>query len=70
MYVYIKAVLREGAPNSQYREVDIRQLRLDEILKRFNDGYIHLVHSNVTSPFYVPINDLRGMELPYGLNKF
>lgn len=70
MYVYIKAVLREGAPNSQYKEVDIRQLRLDEILKRFNDGYIHLVHSNVISPFYVPINDLRSMELPYGSNKF
>ncbi len=70
MYVYIKAVLREGAPNSQYREVDIRQLRLSDILKRFVDGYIHLTHSNVTSPFFVPINDLRGMELPYGENPF
>ena len=70
MYVYIKAVLREGAPNSQYKEVDIRQLRLSEILKRFVDGYIHLSHTNVNTPFYVPINDLRGMELPYGSNPF
>lgn len=70
MYIYVKAVLREGAPNSQYKEVDVRQLRLSDILKQYVDGYIQLEHTKVISPFYVPINDLRGMELPYGNNTF
>lgn len=70
MYIYVKAVLREGAPNSQYKEVDVRQLRLSDLLKKYVDGYIHLEHSKVISPFFVPINDLRSMELPYGNNPF
>lgn len=70
MYSYIKAVLRQRGNNGQYKEVNVRNLRLDQILNQYIDGYIELIHSQVISRFYVPLNDLRSMELPYGNNTF
>ncbi len=70
MYIYVTAMLKERGANSQYQTVDVRQMRLDQILARYLDGWIELENTLIQDHFFVSIPMLRRFAVPYGGNTF
>lgn len=70
MYSYVTAVLKERKMGSPYKTVDVRNMRLSDILDTYLDGWIELANTMVADHFYVDLPSLRRMALPYGLNTF
>lgn len=64
MYTYVEAVLREKGLNTVWQKVDIRNLTLPAIFKRFISGHIKLTHPQLDDPQYVDLEELKGSKLP------
>lgn len=70
MYILIDAVLRGRAPNSKYESVDVSNMSVPDVFKNYTDGFLILEHTDLISPIYVPIRELKSTPLPYGIFPF
>ena len=70
MYLFVNAFLRKRQPNSKYLNVDIRNMFLVDILKNYVDGYIEIESTFLNNRLFVPIQELRLLDLPYGVFTF
>ena len=60
MYLFKSSFLKH---DGFYKNIDIREMKMLEVLEVFTDGYIELTHIILTGVFYVTIEELRRTEL-------
>lgn len=60
MYLFKSSFLKH---NGFYKDIDIREMKMLDVLEVFTDGYIELTHTVLTGEFYLKIEDLRRVEI-------
>lgn len=64
MYGLVSALLKEKAPNSSYKKVDIRLVKMNTLIDKYSDGYIELSHPSLKKNIFVRLDSLYTSQYP------
>ena len=59
MYIFVSSLIRAKGTNQPYKNVDISRVKLSQIYKTYNDGFIELRNPALTNNTFVSLDDLK-----------
>lgn len=63
MYQLVSTFLKDNRNSSHYQNIDIRKMKVGEVLDKFIDGYIELSSNFLSRNIYTDINELRRSQV-------
>lgn len=64
MYVFKSSFLKAKQTNDGYMNIDIKLLKMSDIVENYLDGFITLTHTQLRGTFYLTMDALRASDLP------